>query len=95
MLSTVPFKCLGCLQIDELRKQIQATCQSINPLGKCIGTGGAAAESSILNVLSQSVALANMCTDFIYEDMDQMTRELSMWKRAYAEHSEQLSEEQR
>ena len=56
-------------QLDELRKQIQNLCQSVNPLGKCI--------------------------DFVREDMDAMNKELSRWRAAYTEYSEELELEKK
>lgn len=56
-------------QLDELRRQIQTLCQSVNPLGKCI--------------------------DFVREDVDAMNKELTRWRAAYTEYTEELETERK
>lgn len=43
--------------------------------------------------MCQSVNPLGKCMEFVFEDVDQMTKELARWRRAYTEYTEQLEQE--
>ncbi len=52
-----------------------------------------AALRAAVQKVCQSANPLGKCIDFVYDDMDQMSKELTRWKRAYTQYNEKYEEE--